>query len=64
MTEDKSPQTLAELLATIERSRELRSLARECGLTVRELRRRLTTWRRELKATPASLPSPPALRLT
>lgn len=53
MTEDKSPQTLAELLQAIERSRELRSLARECGLTVRELRRRLASWRRDLKGTPA-----------
>jgi ribonuclease HI len=37
-----------ELLKTLERSGDLRSLARECGLSVRELRRRLSIWRREL----------------
>ena len=42
------PETLSELLKTLERSGELRSLARECGLSVRELRRRLSIWRREL----------------
>jgi ribonuclease HI len=42
------PETLTELLKTLERSGELRSLARECGLSVRELRRRLAIWRREL----------------
>jgi len=44
------PETLSELLKTLERSGELRSLARECGLSVRELRRRLSIWRRELAA--------------
>ena len=43
-----NPETLTELLKTLERSAELRSLARECGLSVRELRRRLAIWRREL----------------
>ena len=43
-----NPETLTELLKTLERSGELRSLARECGLSVRELRRRLAIWRREL----------------
>ncbi len=43
-----NPETLSELLKTLERSGELRSLARECGLSVRELRRRLSIWRREL----------------
>ncbi len=42
------PETLGELLKNLERSNELRSLARECGLSVRELRRRLSIWRREL----------------
>lgn len=42
------PETLSELLKTLERSGELRALARECGLSVRELRRRLSIWRREL----------------
>jgi ribonuclease HI len=47
-TEAKAPETLSDLLRTLERSRDLRALARECGLTVRELRRRLSTWRRDL----------------
>jgi len=47
MTEN-SPESLSELLKTLERSTELRSLARQCGLSVRELRRRLSIWRREL----------------
>lgn len=44
------PQTLTDLLRTLERSGDLRTLARECGLSVRELRRRLAIWRRELAA--------------
>lgn len=44
----RNPETLTELLKTLERSGDLRSLARECGLSVRELRRRLAIWRREL----------------
>lgn len=48
MTQQKNPETLTDLLRTLERSGELRSLARECGLSVRELRRRLAIWRREL----------------
>jgi ribonuclease HI len=50
MTEPRVPQTLAELLATLEKSGNLRSLARECGLTVRELRNRLAAWRREVSS--------------
>ncbi len=50
MTEPRPPETLAELLAAIEKSGNLRSLARECGLTVRELRNRLAAWRREVLA--------------
>ncbi|HOX25082.1 MAG TPA: ribonuclease HI family protein [Candidatus Krumholzibacteria bacterium] len=49
MTESKGPETLSELLRTLERSEDLRRLARDCGLSVRELRRRLAHWRRELK---------------
>jgi len=52
------PETLAELLKTLERSGELRSLARECGLSVRELRRRLSIWRRELVAEDEMDPAP------
>lgn len=48
MGDSKKPETLPELLRALERSGELRSLARECGLSVRELRRRLAIWRREL----------------
>jgi ribonuclease HI len=44
------PQTLTDLLRAVERSADLRTLARECGLSVRELRRRLALWRRELQA--------------
>ena len=48
MSDNKNPETLIDLLRTLERSGELRSLARECGLSVRELRRRLAIWRREM----------------
>jgi len=59
MNESKTPRTLAELLQTLERSQDLRALARECGLTVRELRKRLGAWRRELKdATSAEVAKP------
>jgi len=51
------PETLTELLKTLERSAELRSLARECGLSVRELRRRLAIWRRELVDDGEAVPS-------
>lgn len=44
------PETLTDLLRALERSGDLRTLARECGLSVRELRRRLAIWRRELQA--------------
>lgn len=44
------PQTLTDLLRAVERSADLRTLARECGLSVRELRHRLALWRRELQA--------------
>lgn len=48
MTQPNEPATLGELLLALEKSDNLRGLARECGLTVRELRRRLGAWRREL----------------
>lgn len=53
MTGNTQPETLTELLRTLERSGELRSLAKECGLSVRELRRRLSIWRRELNSSEA-----------
>jgi len=51
----RKPETLTELLKTLERSGDLRSLARECGLSVRELRRRLSIWRKELVDDQAQL---------
>lgn len=48
MTTDSKPETLVDLLKTLERSSDLRFLARDCGLSVRELRRRLAIWRRTL----------------
>jgi len=48
MSNTNQPETLPELLRTLERSVDLRSLARECGLSVRELRRRLSIWRKEI----------------
>jgi len=48
VTSPDNPETLIDLLRTLERSSDLRSLARECGLSVRELRRRLSIWRREI----------------
>ncbi len=50
------PETLIELIRALERSREIRSLARECGLTIREFRRRLSVWRRDLVAEEAAGP--------
>ncbi|MBU8870821.1 MAG: ribonuclease HI family protein [Gemmatimonadales bacterium] len=57
MSNPNQPETLPELLRTLERSVDLRSLARECGLSVRELRRRLSIWRREIKVEPDADPS-------
>lgn len=50
MKDLNAPTTLVDLLSTLEKSDDLRSLARQCGLTVRELRRRLARWRKELQA--------------
>lgn len=61
MTANTQPETLTELLRTLERSGELRSLARECGLSVRELRRRLSIWRRELNSNEEDDPAVEAL---
>jgi len=69
VTDAHQPETLADLLRALERSGDLRSLARECGLSVRELRRRLAIWRRELHqddadevapVVPAPAPAPAA----
>ncbi len=50
MASKQQPETLTDLLKTLERSTDLRSLARDCGLSVRELRRRLAIWRRSIAA--------------
>jgi len=52
------PETLVELLRTLERTSDLRGLARECGLSVRELRRRLSIWRRELSSADPAVAVP------
>jgi ribonuclease HI len=56
MTKSKQPVTLGDLLNALERSKDLRYLARECGLTVRELRRRLARWRREIQVDAGTEP--------
>lgn len=62
VTDAKTPETLTDLIRTLERSEDLRSLARECGLTVRELRKRLSRWRRDLDGGAApSKPAAPAV---
>lgn len=53
MTSTGKPESLTELLHAMEKSENLRSLARECGLTTGDLRRRLRQWRRELEGGPA-----------
>lgn len=42
------PKTLGELLLALERSDNLRSLARECGMAPGDLKRNLKRWRKEL----------------
>ncbi|MBA4377560.1 MAG: hypothetical protein C0395_02700 [Gemmatimonas sp.] len=65
MTEPSQPVTLGDLLLALERTENLRSLARECGLTPGDLKRRLRQWRRELAdeaeaTTPDAAPVPAA----
>ncbi len=65
MNEPVQPVTLLDLLRALARSNDLRSLARECGLSVRELRRRLDGWSREMetevqKDRPREGPTPAA----
>ncbi len=50
MASKQQPETLTDLLKTLERGADLRSLARDCGLSVRELRRRLAIWRKSIDA--------------
>ncbi len=56
MSDDREPKTLSELLVTLERSENLRSLARECGMAPGDLRRNLKRWRKDLEAGAAALP--------
>ncbi len=59
MTDPAQPVTLGDLLLALERTENLRALARECGLTPGDLKRRLRQWRRELaeeSAAPAADP--------
>jgi ribonuclease HI len=57
---ESSPSlTLIDLLRALERSQNLRELARECGLSVRELRRRLANWNQEMVAEMGLESSPP-----
>ncbi len=56
MSEKQQPATLDDLLRTLERSDNLRQLARECGLTPGDLKKRLRLWRKDLDAEAA----PPA----
>jgi ribonuclease HI len=51
------PVTLIDLLQALQRSRDLRNLARECGLSVRDLKRRLENWCREMKQQQKQGPS-------
>lgn len=62
MTTGKTPETLVDLLRTLERSEDLRPLARECGVSVRELRKRLARWRRDLDQDETPPPPKPATR--
>jgi ribonuclease HI len=58
MNEPIQPVTLLDLLRALARSDDLRSLARECGLSVRELRRRLDRWSREMETEAGKEPRP------
>ncbi len=57
MPDSKSPDTLGELLKTLEKSDNLRQLARECGFTPRDLKKRLRLWRRELETETDAAPA-------
>ena len=63
MSDGDAPLTLGDLLATLEKSDRLRSLARECGMSPRDLQKRLRQWRRELAdAEAGGAPTPPRRR--
>jgi ribonuclease HI len=60
MSKKQQPETLGDLLRTLEKSANLRQLARECGLTPGDLKKRLRLWRKDLDADVPPLKSPPA----
>ncbi|HPF34156.1 MAG TPA: ribonuclease HI family protein [Candidatus Krumholzibacteria bacterium] len=64
MTEAEKPTTLGELLLHLERSDNLRTLARQCGMAPGDLRRSLKRWRKELETgeTEADAPETDAPR--
>jgi ribonuclease HI len=49
MAESEKPTTLGELLVALEKSDNLRSLARQCGMAPSDLRRNLKKWRKGLE---------------
>ncbi len=48
MSDLQQPATLEDLLKALEKSGNLRSLARECGFTPGDLKKQLKQWRRDL----------------
>ncbi len=54
MSEKKAPNTVSDLLLLLEKEGNLRSLARECGVTAGDLKKQLRKWRRELGSTTTS----------
>jgi len=58
MSDQQQPTTLGELLRTLEKSENLRRLARECGLTPGDLKKRLKLWRRDLETDTAPSAAP------
>jgi len=48
MSDPQQPATLEDLLKALEKSGNLRSLARECGFTPGDLKKQLKQWRRDL----------------
>lgn len=60
MADADKPTTLGELLLHLERSDNLRTLARQCGMAPGDLRRSLKRWRRELETGEAAADARPA----
>jgi ribonuclease HI len=65
MSDPQQPATLEDLLKTLEKSGNLRALARECGFTPGDLKKQLKQWRRDLKAVEGDKsPAPKATKAT